>query len=265
MHKSESIVVGRNTMISAAIVAMFAVVAWMGHRPLSDATAGAEKTVSTREQGPPISTMPPSNINHRVASMGSSELVIAAERRHAGAVLTGKELSNALQNLGKVDELRSRATRGDLAATSLLLDIAGLCAGGTHDLTGKFDFRSCLRSFGVNNSKDMDRVIVDLAGQLASAGYPVAQLEFSQRVAIMVEDGRLSKDAVADIDLVSRAQSYLVNLAESGGAEGAFCLAQAYIKGTFGARETQLGIKYAQLARQRDPARFANVEQMLGI
>lgn len=252
-------------MFSAVIVAILAVVAWTGHRPLSDATAGAEKTVTTLEQGPLISTMAPSNTNLTVASIGSGELVIAAERRHAGAVLTGQELSNALQNLGKVDELRSRATRGDLAAISLLLDIAGLCAGGTQDLTGKFDFRSCLRSFGVSNTKDMDRVIVDLVGQQANAGYPAAQLEFSQRVVTMVEDGRLSRDAAADIDLISRAQGYLVNLAEKGGAEGAFCLAQAYLKGTFGARETQLGIKYAQIARQRDPARFANVEQMLGI
>jgi hypothetical protein len=257
--------VGRSTILAVVIVLLLAVVAGTTHRQQSDTTAREKQTVSARVLGSPTSTMSPSNTNFRISPVENSELHIAAKRRHVGAVLPERDLSNALQNLGKVNELRSSATRGDLAAVSLLLDIAGLCAGGTQDLTGRFDLRSCMRSFGVTNSKDMDRVIVDLVGQLANSGIAVAQLEFSQRVLVMFEDGRLSKDAVADTDLVSRAQGYLVNLAESGGAEGAFCLAQAYLKGMLGSGERQLGIKYAQLARQRDPVRFANVEQMLGI
>lgn len=187
------------------------------------------------------------------------------ERRRAGTILAGDDLKAALRNIINVHTLRKDASQGNLSAVALLLDIAELCSGGTQDLTGKYDFKACLKSFGVSDGREMDHVVLELVGQLANAGYSGAQLEYSQRVLILIEDGRLNSKNGLDADNVSRAQGYLVKLAEAGNAEGAFRLAQAYLKGSFGSRDVGLGIKYAQRAQLYDPIRFENVKQMLGV
>lgn len=257
--------VRRNRLLGVVVITMLAAIAGIVYRANLPANTNEVRSSGTQSQEKFRTTMSTPNTDNQLTSMSNSELLVAADRRRAGSVLAGGDLKIALQHLGKVGELRLKATSGDLTAVSILLDVASLCAGGTHDLTGKFDLHACMRSFGVRNSREMDRIIADLVGQLANAGFSAAQLEFSQRVMVMVDDGRLNKESTLDVDLISRAQAYLVSLAESGSAESAFSLAQAYMKGTFGSRERQLGIRYAQLARQRDPVRFENVELMLGI
>ena len=189
------------------------------------------------------------------------EVVNALERRRKDGV----DLKVALAHINDIAALRSRASHGDLIATTQLINVAEMCAGGTVDLSGKNDFSACRAALGVKNSGEMERLLVGLVGQLARAGYVNAKLEFAQRILIMIEEGRLSAAVDADADNISRSKAFLVELAEAGDAEGAFRLAQAYLKGVLFEQNSELGLRYAYLARERDPERFQNVELMLGI
>jgi TPR repeat protein len=201
--------------------------------------------------------------DHTASALPSSDEVSKVlQRRRKGEV----DLTTAVANIDKVSSLRASASHGDLIATAQLLEVASMCGGGAVDLSGKNDFSACRAALGVQNSLEMERLTLGLIRQLASAGYEDAKLEFAQRVLIVVEERRLNNNAlVVDADQISRAKAFLIELADAGVAEGAFRLAQIYLKGVSVDQDKQLGLKYAQLARQRDPERFENVELMLGI